>query len=264
MALRIDRILINMFDIYHPPFNLEIEDTFITVEIQDDNLIYRRFFREEEKQEDNLIVNSLFKEKELAEILVLNNESDILINPIEPVNIPKTLTSFLLIEFTCPVMIGPGDRKKIYLTFPVEIGVFVKNKEDEYEIIDMFTFSRVKFTLYGSHTQGLICKHWESDVFTKAPETDILREGYIELDIINDSSTTMEIKQTVFNAYGMKIYYGDDRLTMKASLRIINKLLAETDFSTYPTTSRFKRSMELYTSRKLTLSRTKGIMEFGL
>jgi hypothetical protein len=62
----------------------------------------------------------------------------------------------------------------------------------------------------------------------------------------------------------MKIYYGDKRLGVKASMRIINKLLAETDFSTYPTTSRFKRSMELYTSRKLIINGTKGIMEFGL
>ncbi|MDG6243799.1 MAG: DUF432 domain-containing protein [Methanolobus sp.] len=244
--------------------NLEIEDTFITVEKQDDNLLYRRFFREEEKNNDNLIVNNSFKEKELAEILLLNDDCDILITPIEPVNIPKPLSSFLLIEFNCPVIIGPGEKKKIYITFPVEIGVFFKNREGDYEIIDMFTFSKVKFTLYGSHTHGLICKYWASDVFTNPPETDILREGYIELDIINDSSSMMQIEKTVFNAYGMKIYYGDKRLAMKASLRIINKLLAETDFSTYPTTSRFKRSMELYTSRKLTFSRTKGIMEFGL
>jgi hypothetical protein len=62
----------------------------------------------------------------------------------------------------------------------------------------------------------------------------------------------------------MKLYYGDKRLGMKASMKIINKLLAETDFSTQPTTSRFKRSMELYTARKLAMTSTKGIMEFGI
>lgn len=146
----------------------------------------------------------------------------------------------------------------------MEIGVFISDKAGNHEVIDTFTYSKIKFTLYGSHNQGLICRYWESDVFTELPQTDILYEGYIELDIINDSSHMMEVTKAVFNAYGMKIYYGDKRLGMKASMRIINKLLAETDFSTYPTTSRFKRSMELYTSRKFMPIGTKGIMEFGL
>ncbi|WP_407356729.1 DUF432 domain-containing protein [Methanolobus sp. WCC5] len=237
-----------MYDIYHTPFSTEIKDTLITVEKHGSDLIYKR----------------LLKGKEETEFLLLNNDGDIVINPIEPVNTPKKLTSFLLIEFRRPVMIRPGDRKTIYLTFPAEIGVFVMDAAGNHEVIDIFTFSRVKFTLYGSHSKGLICKYWESDVFTKAPDTDILHEGYIELEIINDSSHMMEVTKAVFNAYGMKIYYGNRIITMKASMRIINKLLAETDFSTYPTTSRFRRSMELYTSRKLIPTGTKGIMEFGL
>ncbi|WP_342304697.1 DUF432 domain-containing protein [Methanolobus sp. ZRKC5] len=237
-----------MFDTYHPPFTVEVEDTVITVEKQGNNLIYRRMFEGEEE----------------TELVLLNNDGDILINPIEPVNLPNKLTSSLLIDFKRPALIRPGDRKKIYLTFPVEIGVFVSDKAGNYEVIDIFTFSRVKFTLYGSHNAGLICRHWESDVFTKMPETNVLHEGYIELEIINDSNHLMEVTKAVFNAYGMKIYYGKKRIVMNASMRIINKLLAETDFSTNPTTSRFKRSMELYTSRKLMISGTKGIMEFGL
>lgn len=237
-----------MFDTYHPPFTIEVEDTVITVEKQENNLIYRRVSKGEEE----------------TELVLLNNDGDILINPIEPVNLPKKLTSFLLIDFKRPALIRPGDRKKIYLTFPVEIGIFVSDKAGNYEVIDICTFSRVKFTLYGSHNHGLICRHWESDVFTEIPETNVLHEGYIELEIINDSNHLMEVTKAVFNAYGMKIYYGKKRIVMNASMRIINKLLAETDFSTNPTTSRFKRSMELYTSRKLMISGTKGIMEFGL
>lgn len=240
-----------MFEIYHPPFTTELtdqEDTVITVEKQGSNLVYTRTFQGEKE----------------VELVLLNNEGDIFINPIEPVNLPQNITSFLLVDFKRPVLIGSGDRKKIYLTFPVEIGVFINDKGGNPEVIDTFTCSRVKFTLYGSHNQGLICRYWESDVYFEEPDTDILYEGYIELEIINDSNYMMEITQAVFNAYGMKIYYGDKRVGMKASMRIINKLLAETDFSTYPTTSRFKRSMELYTARKLTITGTKGIMEFGL
>jgi hypothetical protein len=237
-----------MFDIYHSPFTEEIEDTVISVEEQGDDLVYKR----------------TFQGKVEKELLLLNNDGDIVINPIEPVNLPDKVTSYMLIEFNRPVLMRPGDKKKIYLTFPVEIGVFVVDSSGNHEVIDIFTFSKLKFTLYGSHTRGLICRHWMSEVSTREPHTDLLREGYIELEIVNDSSYMMEVTQAVFNAYGMKIYYGDSRLGMKASMRIINKLLAETDFSTYPTTSRFKRSMELYTSRKIIINGTKGIMEFGI
>ncbi|MBP1910633.1 DUF432 domain-containing protein [Methanolobus bombayensis] len=237
-----------MFEIYHPPFTTEVEGTEIIVEKQEDDLIYKRMFEGNEEKE----------------FLLLNSYKDILINPIEPVNLPEKITSFLLIDFKKPAIIRPGDRRKIYLKFPVEIGVFVADKNENYEVIDTFTFTRIKYTLYGSHTNGIVCRQWESDVFTEEPETDILYEGFIELDIFNDSNHHMEITKALFNAYGMKLYYGDKRLGMKASMKIINKLLAETDFSRYPTTSRFKRSIELYTARKLAITSTKGIMEFGI
>ncbi len=237
-----------MFDTYNPPFTVEHGDNVIKVIKEEKDLIYKRFFRGTEEKE----------------LLLLNNDGDILINPIEPVNLPGKITSFMLVDFKRTVFIRPGDKKKIYLTFPVEIGVFVSDKGGKHEIIDIFTYSRVKYTLYGSHNKGLVCRYWQSEVFTDEPDTNILHEGYIELEIINDSGNLMEITQAVFNAYGMKIYYGDRRLGMKASMKIINKLLAETDFETFPTTSRFKRSMELYTSRKLMINATKGIMEFGL
>ncbi|SDF25896.1 hypothetical protein SAMN04488589_0145 [Methanolobus vulcani] len=237
-----------MFEIYHPPFTTEAEDTKIIVEKQGDDLIYKR----------------LFRGKEEKELVLLNNDGDITINPIEPVNLPEAITSFLLIEFKRSAIIRSGDKKKIYLKFPVEIGVFISDKSGNHEVIDIFTFNKVKYTLYGSHTQGIICRHWESDIYTDEPDTEKLYEGFIELDIANESNHQMEITNAIFNAYGMKIYFGDKRLGMKASMKIINKLLAETDFSTYPTTSRFKRSMELYTARKLAITSTKGIMEFGI
>nr|WP_321497907.1 DUF432 domain-containing protein [uncultured Methanolobus sp.] len=237
-----------MFEIYHPPFTEKTEDTEIIVEKQGDDLVYKRLFRGHEEKE----------------LVLLNNDGDIVINPIEPVNLPESITSYLLIEFKRSAIIRPGDKRKIYLKFPVEIGVFISDKSGNHEVIDIFTFNKIKYTLYGSHTQGLICRYWESDIYADEPDTDNLYEGFIELEISNESSHQMEITKAIFNAYGMKIYFGDQRLGMKASMRIINKLLAETDFTTYPTTSRFKRSIELYTARKLAITTTKGIMEFGL
>jgi hypothetical protein len=235
-----------MFDKYTPPFTVETEGTTISVEEEKGNLIYRR------SSEDDTI------EK------ILLQKGEFLINPIEPVNVPKTLSSFLLIEFQRSVMIAPYDRQTIHLKFPIEIGIFISRKEGEYELIDIVTFNENKYTLYGNPNRGLICKHWESQVYPSYPRPDILYEGDLELVISNETGNWMEISQAVFNAYGMKIYYGSDRISMKAQMKIINKNLAEIDFTTYPLSPGFHRSVELYTSRKILLNGTKSVMEFGL
>ncbi|WP_406657791.1 DUF432 domain-containing protein [Methanolobus sp. ZRKC2] len=236
-----------MFSKYSPPFKIETENVTISVEKENGNLVYKR------------VLNGDATEK-----ILLHNDSEFLINPIEPVNIPKKISSFLLIDLKRPVMIAPNDKQKVHLKFPVEIGVFVSRKEGEYKPIDVLTLSSSKFTLYGNPSHGMICKYWESDVYSSYPHPDILYEGNIELDIVNDTNRWIEVTKAVFNAYGMKIYYGSDRISMRAVMKIISKSLAETDFLTYPVTPGLSRSMELFTSRKIRLNGTKSIMEFGL
>ncbi|MEZ5336248.1 MAG: DUF432 domain-containing protein [Methanolobus sp.] len=91
-----------MYDTHHPPFDIGCENTQIIVEKQGTDLIYRR----------------LSYGKEVNELILLNNEGDIVINPIEPVNLPDPITSYLLIDFKKPVFIRPNDRKKFILLFP--------------------------------------------------------------------------------------------------------------------------------------------------
>ncbi|MDK2833181.1 MAG: uncharacterized protein PWR29_1381 [Methanolobus sp.] len=236
-----------MYDKYTPPFTLNFEGHEISVEKDRENLIYRR------------TCNYQTVEKTL-----LNTHGEFLINPIEPVNLPKPITSSLLIDFEHPVVIGPGTKQKIYLTFPVETGIFIVGRNGDHELVDMLTLSNIKYTLYGTPNNGVVCRYWKSKAFTSYPHPDTRYEGDIELDIINDTTHWMEVTKAVFNAYGMKIYYGKEQLSMRAFMRIINRNLAETGFMTYTTTAEFKRSIELYTSRKVILSGNRGIMEHGL
>jgi len=236
-----------MFDKYTPPFTINYKGHEISVEKEQGNLIYRRTC-----------------EYETIEKILLEADGDFLINPIEPVNLPKPITSFLLIDFERPVMISPGSKQKIYLTFPVEMGIFISGKKGEHELIDILTLNRSKYTLYGDPNRGMICRYWKSEIFTSYPNLDTRYEGDIELDIINDTNHWMEVKKSVFNAFGMKIYYGTDRTSMRAFMRIINRHLAETGFMTYTTTPELRRSMEVYTARKIMLSSIKGIMEHGI
>lgn len=86
-----------MYDIYQPPFTIEIEDTLITVEKQGSDLVYKRMGNVEEEKE----------------LVLLNNDGNIVINPIEPVNLPEKITSHLLVDLKNPVFIRPNDKKDI-------------------------------------------------------------------------------------------------------------------------------------------------------
>jgi hypothetical protein len=235
-----------IYNLYTPPFYVDIGDTRISIMEEDDSLLYKR------------------EDKENVFEKIFLGSGDILINPIEPVNIPKDISPFMLIEFEKPVLVEPVSKQKIFLTYPNEIGIFISQNNNRYKILDIIGLAAQKYTLYGTHTRGMVCKYWKSDVFTSSPKTDILYEGVIELDISNETNEWMEVKKVVFNAYGMKIYHGDNKLAMRANLKILGNTIAESSFTTYPTTSRFKRSVELYTAHKLMLTGTKCVMEHGL
>lgn len=235
-----------IYNTYTPPFYVDIENIRISIVEEDDSLLYKR--RDNEETFDKIFMGT----------------GEIAINPIEPVNLPKNISPFLLIELEKPVLIEPVSKQKIFVTFPAEIGVFVSQSNNRYKILDIISLTKEKYTLYGTQTHGMICKYWKSDVFTSSPKTDILHEGVIELDIANETNEWMEVKKVVFNAYGMKIYHGDNKLSMRANLKILGTSLAETSFTTYPTTARFKRSVELYTAHKLMISGTRCVMEHGL
>lgn len=236
-----------MYGLYQSPFNLEIEGVSISVETHEDSLVYRRF-------------GCLGT----TEKLLLQNSCNILINPVEPVNIPKKLTHFLLINFKTTVIIEPGVTKNVYITFPIELGVFVSQNKENFELIDIFSFSRLKYTLYGAPSNGIICKYWESDVFLSPPLTNPWDTGYIDLKIVNDSDHMVEITKSVFNAYGMKIYYRENKVLMKAVMRIPNRKSAETEFINCSQKGWLNKAMELYVSSKIRVIGSKFIMEYGL
>ena len=236
-----------MYGIYHSPFNMDIESVSVSVESHDNSLIYRRW-------------GSLGG----TEKLLLHDSCSFLLNPIEPVNMPKKLTHYLLVDFEKTIMIEPGATRRVYITFPIEIGVFVAQGKNDFEIIDIFSFTRLKYTLYGVPSNGFICKYWGSDVFLSPPDTNPLYTGYIDLKIVNDTDHMIEINKSIFNAYGMKIYYEENKVVMKAIMKIMNRKLAETEFIHCPGKGRFKKAMELYVSSKLRVSGTKCVMEYGL
>jgi hypothetical protein len=165
-----------------------------------------------------------------VEKLILGDGKHIIINPVEPLNTPKEITSNLLIEFEKPLLLAGGMRKKIFLTFPIEIGVFISDKGDKnFQLLDVFTLVRQKFTLYGPVSNGIVCKHWKSGIYSVPPSPNPLQEGIMELSLRNTTSEWASVSKAIFSAYGMRLYY-DVEVFMNVRMDIRSRDTAETGF----------------------------------
>ncbi len=201
---------------------------------------------------------------EVKTVFLAFSKGDILVNPVEPVNLPKDICSHLFIELNPALVLGPKETLKVYVTFPVEIGV-IASLGKNYRIIDIFTFTKPKYTLYGNVRTGVVCKYWKSDVFSKIPKVNALKEGVMELTIHNSSNEWLDVKEAVFNAYGMKIYYDKSLVSMKAFMKVISEDMAETSFVNAPLRAGMKKSVEIYLAKKLVIPlQTKFVMEEGV
>lgn len=206
-----------MYGYYDPPFSVEQEGVYISVERTGDGWTYRRTSGKDE-----------------VEKIILGDRKRIIINPVEPLNTPKEITPNLLIEFEKTLILAGGEKKQVFLTFPVEIGIFISEAGNKNpQLIDVLTLVRQKFTLYGEVSNGVVCKHWRSKLYPVSPVLDPLQEGVLELTLRNTSSDWASISKAVFSAYGMKLYYDGD-VFMKARMDILSRNTAETGFDMQP------------------------------
>ncbi len=195
------------------------------------------------------------------ERILASGTGGVVVNPVEPVNLPKEITHFLQIEFD-PIVIEPMSTSRVYLTCPVEVGVFLEAKRDM-DVLDIFGLNHQKYTLYGPPSGGVIARWHPSRVFSEVPSVEPLKEGVIELRLRNMHREWVEVSRAVFESCDMKIYY-NDFVGMIAEMRILNKTLAETDFVDAPLKPGMKKSIELYTAREIPVIKKGYLMEWGL
>jgi len=235
-----------MFGQYDIPIQIEQEGIKVSVQKERDNILYMRECLGES-----------------TEKILVAGSGKLLLNPIEPVNKPKALASHLLIEFANTLQVEPKGTMNIFLAFPVEIAVFMPSN-GEFEVIDAFTLARQKLTLYGDPINGVICKYWKSNIYTTEPSLNRIQEGIVGLTITNTTTGWVEVTKAVFNAYGMKIYYDDERVSIKANMKLKGGGSAETECMDEPLVKGMTKSLEIYTTRKLSVTKKNFIMEFGL
>ena len=214
-------------------------------------------------KEKGKVIYRRLTEEDLIEKVVLGDVTEVLFTPVEPLNLPKRLTPYLLIQMDNSILIGPRSRSNIYLKFPIEIGCFLQN-DDAYQMIDVFTNSKSKFTLYGHFKSGVICKYWESAQYNKLPVCDPLNEGVLKLNLDNRTDEWVEISKVVLNAFNIKMYYTEKLVSLNAEMVIKGPEMAEVDIRDKPLKKGMNRGIEVFSPRKLEFRLSAFTMSEGL
>lgn len=187
--------------------------------------------------------------------------SAISVHPVEPVNLPETLTRFLEISFP-PLILPAGAEQRIYVKFPVEIGIFLESAGKN-EPLDVFSLAPAKFSLYGTPSSGVITRIYRSSLFTEIPDTDPRKEGVLELTVKNQRTETTTVTRAVFDSGNMSIFYGD-RVVMTATLEIYSEYLARTLISDQAPDGCPNRAIDMYPANQFSIPTVNGyFMEAG-
>ena len=236
------------YDKYKIPCNIEHEALSISVVQEGESLRYHR---------ECAI--------ETTEKMLMARSGSIFFNPVEPVNKPKEITPFFHVQFEQSLTIKPRETHEIMVTFPVEIACIFIAEDQSFTVIDIFALTNQKYTLYGTPKSGMICRDWESRVYTTAPPSpDPLREGVMRLSVRNTTPRWVEVTQSVFSANEMKIFYDRSTVCTEAYMKVLSETTAETGFSNTPPENHLKRSVELLASKKAIMTGTKLLMEDGI
>jgi hypothetical protein len=235
-----------MFGEHSIPLKIETEGLSLVLEKEGDNLVYKR--------------DCLGNEEEKT---LLTGKEEILLNPVEPLHTPKKLTSYLMIAFEDELVVEPKASKKVFVTFPVEIGVFLKALK-KFDLLDVVSLVKSKFTLYGTPRGGSICKYWHSAVHFAVPAVNIFHEGVMSLRIKNETDRWETVTKVVLNGYGMKIHFNETIASTKAEMKIIDRGLAETEFVGSPMEKGMTKAQETYVSGMISMEPTRFVMNEGI
>lgn len=201
--------------------------------------------------------------EQVAKTLV-SEGSGVFVHPVEPINLPKEVTRFLELVFP-PVLIAPESEKTVFLTFPLEIGVFIE-KKGEYALLDVFSRCTPKYSLYGSPENGVITRFSQCTVSDTVPECDPSREGVMQLTLKNTSRSWVEVSRAVFESYFMPIYF-DTGAAMVGEMVIFSKMIAETKLLDQPLREGMILAIPVIRARKILMvdvEKKTFLMEHGV
>ena len=220
-----------MFGEFTPPYGFEKGDLSISLEMREGHYLYTR----------NLAGDR--SEKAISVGL-----SRLLVHPVEPFHTGPAKVSHLELEFP-PLIIEAGATETFFLTFPIEVGVFVEGLR-ETEVLDMFSVEQPKYSLYGSPHRGIITRFARSDRHREPPAVDGAREGVLRLALRNSLPEWTQVSRLVIDEAEMHLYVSDFT-GMAATMRITGEETAEVTGVDRPLKGGMRRAHDLFTARRL-------------
>lgn len=173
------------------------------------------------------------------------------LQPIEPLNLPDNVTDFIEIEFK-EITIEPNSTTVVFLTMPIEIGVFLEAKNGERNLLDIVTFCHPKFSLYGAASRGVITRFHKSEVYAMPPSVENYKEGLLRLEIENDTDEWATVGRVVIYQKGLNLYYDETAVSACAKMIIRTHDVADVVGVDQPIREEMTESVQVFESRRTT------------
>ena len=158
--------------------------------------------------------------------------SEVFIEPVVPLFIPKNITHYILIELENPISIPADSKIEGYTIIPVDIAVF-SIKNDNYKMVDVFSESKVKYALYGPKDEGIIARYYKSRFHISLRKPKDYMEAPLPLDITNSYNNWVKLRYILLDGTMLHLYYrpGDGTTyTRKIRIMITSETTATIDY----------------------------------
>jgi len=220
-----------VFGEFAPPYRYEGGDLSLSVEMREGHYQYRRDLAGER-----------------VEKAVSAGLTRFLVHPMEPFYTGSEADRSLELEFP-PLVLEPGATETVFLTFPVDIGVFVEGLQDT-GFIDAFSLTRPKFSLYGTPRHGFITRFARSLRHREIPAVDRAREGVLKLAIRNSLEEWVPVSRVVLPDSEISVY-ASEFAGMMAMMRITGRDKAEIWGVDRPLQGGMSRTHDFFTARRI-------------
>lgn len=157
-----------------------------------------------------------FPEDYVEKVTNVSREEGFVIHPVHSIQ-PEVSTS-LLLRLSKPLMVAPGSTVTIYVKAPINVGVYVVEK-DAHRLIDSFNPTPYKYALYGPTSNGIICRFYRTDIFSKPPYTEFW-EAVAKITIENEAENFAEVKNVVYPLLNADVYVDNDGMAYVEAARL--------------------------------------------
>ncbi len=137
-------------------------------------------------------------------VQIVGKKINLNVLPLSPINLPNRLTNHFVVDFP-EIYLSPEGKQIIFLSIPIEIGVFVNER-----LVDTFGFTKPEFTLYGPVKGGIISRIVKGE---KVDETSTPKFGYaiMPLRIKNYNTRVRRTSKILINSRYLDFYYGEKK-----------------------------------------------------